>query len=286
MPETLTYPIRSDKLTMSVKVVRHLHHQATPFQVIDVYETECLGKMLFLDGHIQLATFDEFAYHESLVHIPLLSVESPKKALVIGGGDGGVCRELAKHRGLERIDVVEIDSAVIESSKHFMPELSQGAFDDPRVRVHIEDAFEFVHRIAEPYDLIVMDVTDVYEEESGELSEKLWTKEFFEDCRSALSENGFMVSQADNHVFCPYSMTDVLETFASIFKRTGSFQALVPSFGGFSGFVWASKNGMIRGELPEHASMIPLRYLNRSTYALALVGGGPGGLFGIERAHD
>ncbi len=265
---------------MSVEVREHIASIQTEFQKIDIYDTECLGKMLFLDGHVQLATFDEFAYHESLVHIPLLSVAEPKRALVVGGGDGGVLRELVKHRSLLEIDLVDIDKGVIEASKKYLPELSDGAFNDPRVSVKIEDAFAFLKRVSTPYDLIVMDVTDVYEEEDGELSEKLFTQEFYADCFAALSERGFLVSQADNHVFCPYSMVDLLSELGSVFTKIGSFQALVPSFGGYSGYVWASRSAEVSsGFSSEKASALELRYLNSTTYAQAIEGGRPGGLF-------
>ena len=93
----LTFPIRSDKLTMSVAVKEHLAHRETEFQTIDVYDTDAFGKVLFLDGHVQLAELDEHAYHESLVQIPLNSIQFPKRALVVGGGDGGAIRELVKN---------------------------------------------------------------------------------------------------------------------------------------------------------------------------------------------
>lgn len=277
---TLTFPIRSDKLTMSVEVREHIASIQTDFQKIDIYDTECLGKMLFLDGHVQLSTFDEFAYHEALVHIPLLSVSEPKRALVVGGGDGGVLRELVKHSSLQEIDLVDIDKGVIDASRKYLPELSGGAFEDPRVNVKIEDAFAFLKRVEKPYDLIAMDVTDVYEEEDGELSERLFTNEFYSDCSAALSENGFLVSQADNHVFCPYSMVDLLSELGNVFPKTGSFQALVPSFGGYSGYVWASKFGSVANEFPQtKAVALHLKYLNQTTYSFALEGGRPGGPF-------
>lgn len=281
MPDSLTFPIRSDKLSLTVQVRAQLLHRVTPFQTIDIYDTEALGKVLLLDGHVQLATLDEFAYHEALVHIPLLSIEQPRRALVVGGGDGGVVRELAKHPSLETIDMVEIDSEVVEAAKEHLPELSAGAFSDPRVCVHIEDAFPFVRAVREPYDLIVMDVTDVYEDEEGELSERLFTAEFHADCAAALKDGGFVVTQADNHVFCPYSMEAVIADFRRSFPKVGAYQALVPSFGGFSGFVWAGKEAGVLPIFPSaRAAQLPLRYLNGTTYALAMEGGRPGGQFG------
>jgi spermidine synthase len=202
----------------------------------------------------------------------MLSLPKAKRALVIGGGDGGVIRELCKHEGIQRVDLVEIALGVIESCQSALPELSAGAFDDPRVRVHVEDAFAFVKRATEPYDLIVADSTDVYEDEEGGLSEALFTEEFYRDCLRLLSDDGMLVTQADNLVFCPYSLEGILSLFGKVFPATGSYQALVPSFGGYSGFAWASKGARPAQNLPAAAASLPLRYLNETMYRLAFTG--------------
>lgn len=263
----LTFPIRSDKLSMSVAVKEHVAHRETEFQTIDVYDTEVFGKVLFLDGHVQLSELDERAYHESLVQIPLNSIQAPRRALVVGGGDGGAIRELVKNRSLEHIDMVEIDAGVVEVSREHLPGVSNGAFEDPRVHLHIADAFPFVKQVAEPYDLIVMDSTDTYEGEGGALSEQLFTEGFYRDCRNALSDQGFLVTQGDNLVFCPYSLEAILKTFGKVFEKTGSYQALIPSFGGYSGFAWASKGPSLSQWWTDPAT--PHRYLNPITFALA-----------------
>jgi spermidine synthase len=266
---TLTFPIRSDKLTMSVAVENHLAHVKTPFQEIDIYETVAFGRMLFLDGHVQLAERDEFAYHECLVHVPLLNVPNAETALIVGGGDGATARELLRHPNLKRVDFVEIDRDVIETCREHLPFLSAGVFEDPRLNLVIGDAFEFVKTAAEPYDLIVMDSTDVYEEEEGGLSERLWTDAFYADLRRLLKPNGVVVTQADNLVFCPYSMDDIRGTLGSVFPKVGSYWGLVPSFGGYSGFVWASKEGNVGPEIaPERLSALDVRYLNEHTLAM------------------
>lgn len=253
---------------MLVAVTDRVHRRKTQFQEVDIVDTEVFGRMLLLDGHVQLCTFDEHAYHEALVQIPVLSLHSPKRALVIGGGDGGVVRELSRTKSFETIDMVEIDQGVIDSCREHLPSLSGGAFDDPRVHVFVQDAFEFVKNAATPYDLIVMDSTDVYEEESGELSERLFTESFYKDCFNALSENGFVITQADNLIFCPYSLDAIRSDFQKIFPRVGDFQAIVPSFGGFSGFCWGSKGADIAKEFPGDKGLA-LRYLNETTWQLA-----------------
>jgi spermidine synthase len=268
MPETtLTFPIRSDKLTMSVRVSEMLCQVKTEFQTVEILQTDALGRMLFLDGHVQLAEIDEYAYHEALVHIPLLGVAQPKRALVVGGGDGGVLRELCKHASIEQIDMVEIDAGVVAACREHLPGVSNGAFNDPRVNLVIGDAFAFVKQgELAPYDLIVVDATDVYEEEDGELSEMLFTDEFYKDCLRLLSDEGFVVTQADNLLFCPYSLEEISANFGRVFPEVGSYWALVPSFGGYSGYCWASKRRLdpIWREIPG------LRYLSPRTLEMAV----------------
>jgi spermidine synthase len=265
----LSFPIRSDKFSLRVRVDHHLLHRRTEFQTIDVYETDTFGRILLLDGHVQLSEFDEHAYHEGLVQIPLLALENPTAALVVGGGDGGVIRELCRCSSLQRIDMVEIDRGVIEACREILPGLSDGAFDDPRVTVHVQDASPFVKSCQEKYDLIIVDSTDTYEEEQGALSEMLFTAEFYADCKRLLTEGGFVVTQADNPVFCPYSLASISQLFQTVFPRIGTYRALVPSFGGFSAFAWGS------GAADVHAQFRPSpghRYLTPETYALAFSG--------------
>lgn len=268
MPEFLTYPIRGTKFSYSLEVSSHLCSRQTPYQRIDIYDTPCYGKVLTLDGHVQLSELDEAAYHEALVHIPLLSINAPKRALVVGGGDGGVLRELCKWRSLEAIDMLEIDREVIETCKEWLPSLSAGAFDDPRVNVQIGDAFEFVENVRAPYDFIVMDITDVYEEEDEALSENLVTAKFLGDIARALAPGGLAVSQADNLLFCPYSLEGLLGQLRSVFPSAESYFALVPSFGGFSGYCWAGSNA-VNKEWPG-SNGLDLKYLDENTYRLGM----------------
>lgn len=253
-------------MTVSVKAV--LADAQTDFQRVQVLDSDAFGRMLLLDGHIQLTELDERAYHEALVHVPLLSVTNPKRALVIGGGDGGVVRELCRHESLVTIHMVEIDQGVIDVCQSHMPFVNDGKFADPRVTVHVADAFPFVKTVTEPYDLIVMDSTDTYEEEDGGLSEQLFTAEFYRDCAKALRPGGFLVTQADNLLFCPYSLTEIRSVLGEVFERTGSYFAIVPSFGGFSGYCWASHGNEPSPELPDHA--MNLRTLTRESYAFGM----------------
>jgi len=272
--EKLTFPIRGEKFQLSVEATDHLCHKRTKYQTIDIYETEVFGKVMLLDGHVQLTTFDERAYHECLVQIPLLNLPSAKKALVIGGGDGGAIRELCKHPSLEQIDLVEIDEEVIYGSKKFLPSVGSNSFDDPRVRIYIQDAIDYVHNENGTYDLIIMDSTDVYEDQPDSLSVELFSDQFYADCREALTESGVLVTQADNPVFCPYSLEKIGQRLAKIFHHSEAYVGLVPSFGGFSAFCYGAKKELFTPtwnfNLGNQAGMqVDLEYLNPLTYNLA-----------------
>lgn len=258
---------------LDVLVDRVIASVQTVFQRIEIVESPAFGKILLLDGHVQLASLDEHAYHESLVHIPLLNMEAPTSALVIGGGDGGVIRELCKVTSMEHVDMAEIDRGVVDTCREYMPELSAGAFDDPRVHLHITDAFEFVKNPPRQYDLIVADSTDVYEEEDGGLSDQLFTDAFYADCRRALKPDGLIVTQADNLLHCPYSLDEIAAMFGRVFPLVDSYYGLVPSFGGYSGFCYASNGRTLAKRFSDlRASTIPLRYVREETYNLAFSG--------------
>lgn len=268
--ESLDFPIRSDKLRMVTEITETLCDVMSSYQRIEVVETPCLGRMLLLDRHVQLAQVDEAAYHEALVLIPLLSIQNPKRALVIGGGDGGVLRELCRSESLQEIYMLEIDDEVVTQCRLHLPDLSNGAFEDPRVRLVIGDAFQEIKRLEGQFDLIITDVTDVYEEEDESLSERIFTLDFYRDLNDRLTEGGFVVTQADNTLFCPYSLEGILTDFSQAFSAVGSYWSVIPSFGGLSGFAWGSRSATLAKSMPESAPK-GMKYLNSATWNLAQI---------------
>jgi spermidine synthase len=243
--------------------------------MIEIVETDVFGRVLLLDGHIQLTELDEHAYHESLVQIPMLNIAEPSAALIIGGGDGGVAREILRHESIRRVDMIEIDQAVIDECRRHMPSLSAGAFDDSRLNLQIGDAFAHVQNLEGPYDLIVADSTDVYEDAEGGLSEQLFTPSFYSTLSALLRDDGIVVTQSDNPVFCPYTLDAVRSSFAQAFPVVGSYVGLVPSFGGYSAFCYGSRGRRLLESWGDWDSKgVPLRYLSSATYNLAFAGFG------------
>ena len=165
---------------MGLEIKEMLLEQKTKYQDLKVFESATWGKVLVLDGVIQLTEKDEMSYQEMLAHIPMFSHPNPKRVLIVGGGDGGILREVCKHNCVEQIVQCEIDSAVIEASKTFLPEISK-SFDDKRLKLIIGDAVDFVIEEAkdEIFDVIIVDSSDPVGP-----AEKLFSEEFYKNaCR-------------------------------------------------------------------------------------------------------
>ena len=156
----------------------------TSFQELCIVDSGAYGKALVLDGRWQTCTGDEFLYHEPLVHTPFVMHGHPRRVLIAGGADGGAVREALKWNSVEEILLVDIDGEAVEACRKWLPEIHQGSLDDPRVRIAIGDAFDVIESTRE-WDVIIADLTDPIE--SGP-AYKLFTREFFANCRRAARE--------------------------------------------------------------------------------------------------
>lgn len=209
---------------LTVETTRHLCHKVTPFQTIDIYDTAKVGKLMLLDNIIQLTEYDEFAYQEMMAHIPMFAHVNPRRALVIGGGDGGVLRELAKHTSLEEIDICEIDGEVINAVKEFIPSMACG-FDDPRVKINIEDGSKYIQRFENYYDVIVVDSTD-----PGGPGEPLFGEDFYRNMKKSLRDGGIIATQAESIYLLPEVVKHLMGVTRECFKNYGYASILVPTY--------------------------------------------------------
>lgn len=182
----------------SIKVNRQLVSVTSPFQRIDIFESEEFGRFLTLDGFMMLTEKDEFIYHEMMVHIPMAVKENVKKVLVVGAGDGGTVRELLKYDTIEHIDMVEIDKMVVDVCKEYLPSTAY-KLDDPRVSIYYEDGLKFVRSKTAEYDIVLVDSTDPFGP-----GEDLFTREFYGNCYNALKEDGILINQHES----PYYEAD------------------------------------------------------------------------------
>jgi spermidine synthase len=210
-------------------VLKILAHRQTPFQEMYVVESGPYGKALILDGKWQTCTGDEFLYHEPIAHAPCALHGKPERVLIAGGADGGVLREVLKWRSVQEVVLADIDGEVVQACRELLPEIHQGAFEDPRATVIIGDAYELISSRPAAWDVIIADLTDPIEEGPAY---KLFTREFFELCRRALRPGGVFVNQSGSLAPPLSSLTfRVLKTLSTVFRHTGLVTAHVPTYG-------------------------------------------------------
>ncbi len=189
-----------------------LYNERSEYQHVKVLETYAFGKTLTIDNIIMCTEKDEFHYHEMMAHPMMMAHGGVKNALVIGGGDGGVVREILRHPQVENVTMVEIDEKVIEASKKFLPQIA-AAFDDPRLDLRIEDGIKFVAEANEnTFDLIVVDSTDPIGPAEG-----LFSKEFYQNCHRILKDNGVIVVQGEAPRFNEKVFVEIHHTLRDIF---------------------------------------------------------------------
>ncbi|MCC5925262.1 MAG: polyamine aminopropyltransferase [Bacteroidetes bacterium] len=210
---------------LSVGVNKVLFSEQTPFQKVEVYETDTWGNLMTIDGMVMLSEKDEFVYHEMIAHVACFSHPNPKRVLIIGGGDGGTAREVLKHTSVEHVDMVEIDEAVVRASKQFMPGV--GDFDNPKLHVLYENGLTFVDHVPLKYDVIIIDGSDPV----GPAVD-LFKQEFYDKCRDALNDNGVLTGQTESPWVSSYheSIQSVFRAVDNAFEFSRMYLAFIPLY--------------------------------------------------------
>ncbi|MBD2821908.1 polyamine aminopropyltransferase [Xenorhabdus sp. 42] len=219
-----------------------LYHDKTEHQDLIIFENTELGRIMALDGVVQTTERDEFIYHEMMAHVPLFAHGQARKVLIIGGGDGGMLREVCRHHYLDNITMVEIDAGVVEFCRQYLPNHNAGAYGDPRFKLVIDDGVNFVKTTSEKFDVIISDCTD-----PAGPGESLFTSEFYEGCARCLNEGGVFVAQ--NGV-CFLQQDEAITSHKKLshyFADSSFYQAAVPTYyGGIMTFAWATQNPALR----------------------------------------
>ncbi|MEM7251949.1 MAG: polyamine aminopropyltransferase [Pseudomonadota bacterium] len=263
-----------DGYTQGLSIEKVYFESHTEHQHLMIFHNAIFGRVMVLDGIVQTTERDEFIYHEMLAHTPLFAHPTPSEVLVIGGGDGGMLREIVKHARLRAITQVEIDASVIEMSKAHLPNHSQGAFDDPRVEVVIADGMAFVADTPKRFDVIISDSTDPIG--PGEV---LFSEDFYAACRRCLKPGGVLVTQNGVVFLQPDEVQNTARRFSNVFADWHFYGASVPTYvGGIMTFGWASDDPSLRKVSPDvlrgrfDESGIATRYytpeLHSSSFAL------------------
>lgn len=224
-----------------------LFESKTEHQHLIIFNNEQFGHVMALDGVIQTTEKDEFIYHEMLTHVPLFAHGNAKRVLIIGGGDGGILREVLRHPEVEHVTMVEIDAAVVDMCKQYFPKHSDGAFDDPRVNLVIADGVDFIVNNAksgngEKFDVIISDSTDP--EGPGEV---LFTSRFYEGCKNSLNEGGILATQNGVSFMQIDEVKTTFNRFEGIFSDRWFYITAVPTYvGGNMTLSWGSDDASLR----------------------------------------
>ncbi|MSU89085.1 polyamine aminopropyltransferase [Rhodobacteraceae bacterium 2CG4] len=213
-----------------------LYDSRTEHQRIRVFTNPRFGRVLTLDDVVQTTEGDEFIYHEMLTHVPILAHGAARRVLIIGGGDGGMAREVLRHSAVERVTMVEIDAGVVAFSKKYLPGLSAGAFDDPRLELVIADGAQFVRDCADRFDVIIVDSTDPVG--PGEV---LFTDSFYGRAKACLAAGGILVTQNGVPFLQGAELTNTMRAFRALFADATCYLATVPTYaGGPMAFGWGT----------------------------------------------
>ena len=212
-----------------------VYSKKSEFQEIIIGDSEAFGRILFLDGTLQISEADEHIYHESLIHVPMCMTNA-KKVLVLGGGDLCALREILKHP-VEKVVMVDIDRDVIETSKKYLSEINKKSWEDPRAEIKVGDALDYIKNTGEKFDFIVSDLTD-----PGEAGKYFYSKDFYDLCRNVMTDNSILVTHGSISSNPEFIAEKVYAGFRELFKYSTFYSTHIQSFNSKYGFLLGSDN--------------------------------------------
>lgn len=230
------------------RVKRDLARERSRFQDIVVFESWSHGRVMMLDGVVQITEADEFAYQEMIVHVPLIEHGAARRVLIIGAGDGGVLRHVLQHRSVIKAVMVEIDEAVVRLAQLHLPAIGGSAWTDPRAKIIIADGIDFVARQpAGTFDVIIVDSTD-----PAGPGEPLFTETFFRACARALTPAGILVNQSGVPFLQGAELRETTRYRRAAFAQAGLYLVAAPTYiGGFMALGFASNSPLRPLDEPE-----------------------------------
>jgi len=250
-----------DTYLQGFKIKKILYQGKSKYQNITVVDTEAVGKLLLLDGKTMISDADEFVYHELMGHIPLMTIKNAKDVLIIGGGDGGIVREVVKHPTIESVTLVEIDEQVVNISKEYFPYCTSG-LSDPRVKVLYEDGAAYLKSCHKLFDVIIIDSTD-----PENFASTLFTAEFYATVKKQLKPGGAMMAQTENPFLDTYNIKSIYDNLRSNFKNVYSLAAPLLIYPGvYWTFAYCSESTNPTQLLPERMSWMKTLEANLKWY--------------------
>jgi spermidine synthase len=219
-----------------------LADEQTEFQHIEIYRSEFFGRVLVLDGIIQLTELDNMGYHEMITHVPLLTVGAPKRVLIVGGGDGGSLQQVLRYPSIEEAVVCELDRRVVELSRQHLPFFGD-PWSDPRARLVVQDAFQYLQGQAGSFDAIISDTADPIG-----MAERLFSAEFYQLMWRALTPGGAIATQCEQMFFDSGLIRNIYTFACRMACHPAYYHALIPTYpGGGIGFMYLSDTPWTQG---------------------------------------
>lgn len=212
-----------------------LEKRRSRYQDIEVWDTPDFGRLFRLDGSFMTSERDEFFYHEIIVHLPAVAHPAPRRALIVGGGDGGSADELLKYPSIEKIVIAELDEAVVEISRTWLQAVHHGALDHPKVEIRIGDGLAYVRDSRESFDLIVLDLTD-----PGGPSAPLYTPAFYAACQARLAPGGALALHIGSPTAQPERFRASVRDLRQVFAIVRPYSVYIPLYGALWGMACVS----------------------------------------------
>ncbi len=258
----------NDSTGFYIRARRRLGEWQTRYQKMAIFDTAQYGKLFRLDGFNMTSEKEEFVYHENLIHPALAAHNAPRKVLVIGGGDGGSSEEALKHPSVEQVTMVEIDEDVIRVAKEHFGAVHNGVFDNPKLRVLIDDGMRFVRETNEKFDLIALDLNDPMGP-----AEALYSTEFFQQLRHTLAPGGALVLHIGSPVARPDRVAELAQRLNGVFRIVRPYTMYIPLYGSLWAMAVCSDKldpkAFTADEIDrriEHRKLQELRYYNGETH--------------------
>lgn len=216
-----------DHYAQRLRNLETLYDSKTEHQRLKVFENGTFGRIMTLDGVVQVTERDNFIYHEMMAHVPIFAHGAAEHVLIIGGGDGGMARAALAHKSVKKVTMIEIDAGVVEFCKAYLPSISAGAFDDPRLNLVIADGADFMRETTDKFDVIIVDSTDPIG--PGEV---LFTDTFYGHAKRALNPGGILTTQNGVPFMQGDELTNTMRAFQALFADATCYLATIPTYAG------------------------------------------------------
>lgn len=215
---------------ISHRIKKKVVSARTPYQRVEILDTYEFGRMVILDEKIQSSESDEYIYHEILVHPAMIAHPKPERILILGAGEGATLREVLRHSTVKRAVMIDIDREFVNLCKRYLRKWHRGSFYQERAHVIFDDAFSYLKKTAERFDVIIADISDPDNKGPARF---IYTAQFYSLIEKALKPDGIFITHATAVYYSPHKnySSDIVSTLRRIFPLVDVYYEYIPSFG-------------------------------------------------------